>query len=131
MEEPVMSRQSYTKSVVTPLSPWDELWSGFEPQDSRTVRRWSPAALVPSAIVLLSMSIVTVVTIVGIVTAVAGTKPLQGSDGNLSRWSSSPEIQIGDNNVGPWSYTTIVDGQMIELAIDGEYIDAVFIAPEP
>lgn len=126
-----MSRQSYTKSVATPLSPWDELWSGFEPQDSRTVRRWSPAALVPSAIVLLSMSIVTVVTIVGIVTAVAGTKPLQGSDGNLSRWSSSPEIQIGDNNVGPWSYTTIVDGQMIELAIDGEYIDAVFIAPEP
>ncbi len=126
-----MSQRSRTPSVVTPLSPWDRLWSGCEPQDSRTVRKRSLAGVIPSAIVLLSMSIVTVVAIVGIVTAVAGTEQMQSSDGNLPRWSSSPELRFGDNGVGPSSYTTIVEGQMIELAIDGEYADTAFAAPEP
>ncbi len=126
-----MSQRSRTPSVVTPLSPWDRLWSGREPQDSRTVRKRPLAGIVPSAIALLSMSIVTVVVIVGIVTAVAGTEQMRNSDGNLSRWSSSPELRFGDNGVGPSSYTTIVEGQMIELAIDGEYADTAFATPEP
>ena len=126
-----MSQRSHAKSVVTPLSPWDRLWSGFEPQDSRTVRKRSLAGIVPSAIALLSMSIITVVTIVGIVTAVAGTEQMRSSDGNLSRWSSSPELRFGNNGVGPSSYTAIVEGQMIELAIDGEYADTAFATPAP
>jgi hypothetical protein len=95
------------------------------------VRKRPLAGIVPSAIALLSMSIVTVVVIVGIVTAVAGTEQMRNSDGNLSRWSSSPELRFGDNGVGPSSYTTIVEGQMIELAIDGEYADTAFATPEP
>lgn len=127
-----MSQRSHARSVVTPSSPWDRFRARFEPADSRTMRRRWPAGILPSAIALVSMSIVTVATIVVIVTAIASAGlRIPSPDDPWSRWSSSAELRFGDNIAGPSGYTPVVEGQMIELAIDGEYADAAFVVPEP
>jgi len=127
-----MSQRSDSRSVVTPSSPWDGLWSHFERGDSRTLRKRWPAGVIPSAIALVSMSIVTVVTIVVIVTTIASAGlRIQSPDDAWSRWSSSPSLRFGDNGATPPDYAAIVEDPMIELAIDSDYADAAFVKPEP
>ncbi len=127
-----MSQRSHSRSMVTPSSPWDGLWSRFEPADSRTLRKRWPAGVVPSVIALVSMSIVTVATIVIIVTTIASAGlRIQSPDDTWSRWSSSPNLRFGDTDAGPSDYAAIVEDPMIELAIDGDYADAAFVKPEP
>jgi hypothetical protein len=131
MEGQIMSRRQSITSAPTPFAAWEELWSHFDPHDSRTVHKHALAGVAPSVIAVLSMSVVTVVTIVIIVTTVAHAGSLiRSRDETWSRWSSTPDIRFGDNGDVPSGYAVIVEGQMVDLAVDGEYVDAAFVEPD-
>lgn len=126
-----MSQRQDIPSAPTPFAAWDELWSRFDLRSSRTVQKRSLAGLVPSAIAVLSMSAVTVVTIVLIVTTVADAGLLfQSHNDAWSRWSSSPAIRFGANGEVPSSYAAIVEEQMNALVLDGAVANAAFVAPD-
>ena len=84
------------------------------------MRKRSWAGLVPSAIAVLSMSVVTVFTIVLVVTAVADAGSLiHAHDDTWSRWATSPDIRFGDSDAAPASYAAIAQEWMNnESAID-------------
>lgn len=124
-----MSRKSDVRPTVASFAAWDALWSHFDARDSRTVRRWSLAGLVPPVIAVLSMSIVTVVTIVLVVTTVADAGPrIHGPDDTWSQWSTSPEIRFGDSATAPASFAAVAEEVMSQPAIDEAYPD-VLVAP--
>lgn len=124
-----MSRQSDVRPAAASFAAWDALWSHFDARDSRTVRRWSPAGLVPSLIAVLSMSVITVVTIVLVVTTVADAGlRIHGPDDTWSQWSTSPQIRLGDSAASPAGFAAIVEEMMSEPAID-ETLPDVLIAP--
>lgn len=125
-----MSRQSDVRPAAASFAGWDALWSHFDARDSRTVRRWSPAGLVPSLIAVLSMSVITVVTIVLVATTVADAGlRIHGPDDMWSQWSTSPEIGFGDSVATPASFAAVAEEMMSEPAIDGT-LPAVLIAPD-
>ncbi len=108
-----MNRPHNVRSAPAPFAAWEELWSRFDSRDSRTVRKRSWAGLIPSAIALLSMSVVTVFTIVLVVTAVAEAGSLTHiRDDTWSRWSASPEVRLGDSGAAPASYAAIAEEWM-------------------
>ena len=115
-----MNRRHNVRSAPAPFAAWEELWSRFDSRDSRTVRKRSWAGLVPSAIAVLSMSVVTVFTIVLVVTAVADAGSLiHAHDDTWSRWATSPDIRFGDSDAAPASYAAIAEEWMNnESAID-------------
>ncbi len=131
MEGLLMKQRQNILSTSTPFAAWETLWSRFDADDSRTEHQHTLAAVAPSAIAVLSMSVVTVVTIVMIVTTVANAGLLiQSHDDTWSRWSSSPVIRIGDNGAVPSSYAAIVEEQIDAMAVDGTYIDEMPVAEE-
>jgi hypothetical protein len=122
MEGLIMKQRQNILSTPTPFAAWEALWSHFDGNDSRTEHKHTLAAVAPSAIAVLSMSIVTVVIIVLIVTTVASAGLLiQSQDDTWSRWSSSPVIRIGDNGAIPSSYAAIVEEQIDAMAIEESY----------
>jgi hypothetical protein len=80
------------------------------------------AGLVPSAIVVLSMSIITAVTIVLITTTLAH---IHSYNETWSRQSATPEIWFGDNGTIPAGHIAMVEQQISEFAFGETRSDAI------
>lgn len=117
-----MNRQENMGSAPTPVGARRMLWSDFDSRDSRTVRGRLAAGLVPSAVVVLSMSVVTVVTLVLIVTTLA---KIHSYNEAWSRRSATPEIWFGDNGTVPAGYIALVEEQTGEFAFGETHSDAI------
>lgn len=112
---------------------WFTLWgvpSGNpKTNDSRTAWRRSLYAAAASLVAILAISLLTIVTIVLVVTTLAGGGPGcpdnygSGDSAGWSRWSSSPDIQYGNN--GTASYAALVAwDDAAEDRLDTTYVAA-------
>ncbi|MHC4521327.1 MAG: hypothetical protein ACYTAS_22255 [Planctomycetota bacterium] len=84
---------------LSEIASWGSRPAEIKPRDSRTVVRRTLRAVLPSAALVLSMSMLTAIILILIVTAVAQALPPSQSNARQStawsRWNASPDISIG------------------------------------